>query len=132
MLMFTMSSKNASILRSIIDTIPYLWFISYDGEKQCIPPNSKNSCSILKKCDFYAFYFWYAFTALGINHKSFHWAWKNKPSQTRKHKFYRNQQFFKTDNCLGRNCRVPSNLIAFSYPCFVPIRSESYISTKKF
>ena len=67
-----------------------------------------------------------------INHKSFHWAWKNKPSQTRKHTFYPNQQFFKTDNCLGRNRRVPSNLIAFSYPCFVPIRSESYILTNYF
>ena len=67
-----------------------------------------------------------------INHKSFHWAWKNKPSQTRKHTFYRNQQFFKTDNCLGRNRRVPSNLIAFWYPCFVPIRSESYILTNYF
>ena len=67
-----------------------------------------------------------------INHKSFHWAWKNKPSQTRKHTFYRNQQFFKTDNCLGRNRRVPSNLIAFSYPCFVPIRSESYTLTNYF
>ena len=65
----------------------------------------------------------------GINHKSFRWAWKNKPGQTRNHTFYRNQQFFKTDNCLGRYCRVPSNLIAFSYPCLYLLTSEYHIST---